>query len=74
MWARTEDDKNKWVAAIREALGNVLPLGQPLLQVSQQQGRYSADKFTELLLILAGISNAFEGRKQYPAPGALFQG
>ena len=26
MWARTEEDKNKWVAAIREALGNVQPL------------------------------------------------
>ena len=25
MWARTEEDKNKWVAAIREALSNVQP-------------------------------------------------
>ena len=41
MWARTEDDKNKWVAAIREALANVLPLGPPMLpQPQQQQGTF----------------------------------
>ena len=46
MWARTEEDKNKWVAAIREALANVPPLGLPALQppqqASQQQGTRSA--------------------------------
>ena len=55
MWARTEEDKNKWVAAIREALGNVLPLGQPpSLQVPQQQGTSISCK-VRLLLALQSL-------------------